>query len=80
MKKKRVSYSRTRPTDPETGKPLYRDVRPFEYRWKDGPSRVVMMPGWYPIAGDGGIFTSEDLNILEADQKIAREEYERSQN
>lgn len=76
MKKKRVSYSRTRPLDPETGRPLYRDVRPFEYRWKGGPPMVVMMPGWYPMDGtDGGYFTSDDLKVLEAFQKAHPDEH-----
>ena len=47
---------------PETGEILHRDVRKIEYTYK-GESIIVDMPGWYPVEGDEGIFTQEDMKI-----------------
>ncbi len=49
---------------PETGEILRRDVRPVEFTYK-GESITVNMPGWYPVEGDEGIFTYEDLQVSE---------------
>lgn len=56
---------------PETGKILYRDIRPIEFRY-NGEKITVDMPGWYPEDSDDGIFTSEDLKISDAALKILK--------
>jgi HTH-type transcriptional regulator/antitoxin MqsA len=47
--------------DPETGKPMYRGIRPAVRR--DG--RTVMLPGWYADGDDNGIHTGRDLRVME---------------
>ena len=47
---------------PETGEVLYRDVRPIEYTYK-GESIIVDQPGWYPVEGDDGILSQEDMKV-----------------
>ena len=34
------------PLSPVTGKPMIRDVRPMELKYK-GQSVIIQMPGWY---------------------------------
>ena len=47
---------------PETGEILYRDIRPFEFKFR-GEKITIDMPGWYPAKGDDGIFTQDDMKI-----------------
>lgn len=49
-------------TDPETGAPLHRDVRPLTLTYK-GASITVHMPGWYGSGPDEGVFDPEDMKI-----------------
>lgn len=52
----------TNPTDPETGAPLHRDVRPLTLTYK-GESITVDMPGWYGDDPDAGVFDAEDMKV-----------------
>lgn len=52
----------TSAVDPETGAPLYRDVRPFTLTHK-GESITIAMPGWYGEAPDSGLFDPEDMKV-----------------
>ena len=47
---------------PETGEILRRDVRPVEYEYK-GEKIIVDMPGWYPLQGNEGICSMEDMKV-----------------
>lgn len=49
-------------TDPETGAPLHRDVRPLTLSYK-GASITVDMPGWYGTGPDEGVFEPEDMKV-----------------
>ena len=56
---------------PETGEILYRDVRPIEYTYK-GESIIVDQPGWYPIEGDDGILTQDDMDVADEALRIMK--------
>lgn len=49
-------------TDPETGAPLHRDVRPLTLSYK-GARITVDMPGWYGTGPDEGVFEPEDMKV-----------------
>jgi HTH-type transcriptional regulator / antitoxin MqsA len=50
------------PTDPETGAPLHRDVRPLTLTYK-GESITVDMPGWYGDDPNAGVFDAQDMKV-----------------
>jgi HTH-type transcriptional regulator/antitoxin MqsA len=50
---------------PETGEPLFRDVRPFTVEYRD-KSITVQLPGWYPDGEGDGIHVGEDLAVVDA--------------
>ncbi len=50
------------PTDPETGAPLRRGVRPLTLVYK-GESITVDMPGWYGDGPDEGVFDPADMKV-----------------
>jgi HTH-type transcriptional regulator/antitoxin MqsA len=52
----------TNPTDPETGAPLHREVRPLTLTYK-GESATVDMPGWYGDDPDAGVFDADDMKV-----------------
>jgi HTH-type transcriptional regulator/antitoxin MqsA len=52
----------TNPVDPETGAPLYRDVRPLTLTYK-GESITFDMPGWYGDQPDEGVFDADDMKV-----------------
>jgi HTH-type transcriptional regulator/antitoxin MqsA len=52
----------TNPVDPNTGVPLYRDVRPLTLTYK-GESITVDMPGWYGDQPDEGVHTADDMKV-----------------
>ena len=56
---------------PETGDVLHRDVRPIEYTYK-GESIIVDQPGWYPVDGDDGILTQEDMDVADEALRIMK--------
>ncbi len=60
---------------PETGEILYRDVRPIEFSYK-GEKIFVDMPGWYPLEGDEGIFTHEDMKVSDQALRILKSRHE----
>ena len=43
-----------------TGKPMVRDTRPMELKYK-GKSVAVQMPGWYCLDSGESIHTGEDM-------------------
>ncbi len=56
---------------PETGEVLHRDIRPIEYTYK-GESIIVDQPGWYPVEGDDGILTQEDMDVADEALRIMK--------
>ena len=52
----------TNPTCPETGQPMFRDVRPMTITYK-GHEATFDMPGWYCDASEESIHTSDDMKI-----------------
>ena len=60
---------------PETGEILRRDVRAIEFSYK-GERITVDMPGWYPIEGDDGIFTHEDMKISDQALRMLKSRHE----
>ena len=56
---------------PETGEILRRDIRPIEFSYK-GEKIFVDMPGWYPVEGDEGIFTREDMFVSDQALRILK--------
>ena len=60
---------------PETGEILHRDVRPIEFTYR-GEKIFVDMPGWYPVEGDEGIFTHEDMEVSDQALRILKSRYE----
>ena len=63
---------------PETGKKLYRDVRPVEYTYKE--QRIVVdQPGWFPLDknDDDGILSQEDMAATDYALEIMKERHER---
>lgn len=52
----------TNPLCPETGAPMYRDVRPLALTFK-GKSITFDMPGWYCDQSDESIHTGEDMKV-----------------
>lgn len=50
----------TNPTCPETGQPMFRDVRPMTISYK-GYTATFDMPGWYCDASDESIHSGEDM-------------------
>ena len=56
---------------PETGEILHRDVRPIEYTYK-GESIIVDQPGWYPMEGDDGILTQDDMDVADEALRIMK--------
>src|SRR5262245_46351558 len=63
------------PLSPVTGKPMTRDVRPMDLRYK-GQSVTIQMPGWYCADSGESIHTGEDMRVSDAalkDLKIKAE-------
>jgi HTH-type transcriptional regulator/antitoxin MqsA len=52
----------TDPTCPETGQPMFRDVRPMTISYQ-GRQATFEMPGWYCEASDERIHSGEDLKV-----------------
>ena len=52
----------TNPTCPETGQPMFRDVRPMTITYK-GHESTFDMPGWYCDASDESIHTGDDMKV-----------------
>jgi HTH-type transcriptional regulator / antitoxin MqsA len=52
----------TGPICPETGQPMFRDVRPMTISYQ-GRHATFEMPGWYCKASDESIHNSEDLKV-----------------
>ncbi len=52
----------TNPSCPQTGEPMFRDVRPMTISWK-GRQHVFDMPGWYCTLSDESIHTGDDMKI-----------------
>ena len=50
------------PTCPETGQPMFRDVRPMTITYK-GRQATFDMPGWYCDASNESIHTGEDMKV-----------------
>ena len=53
------------PLSPVTGKPMVRDTRPMELKYK-GESVTVPMPGWYCLDSSESIHTGEDMEVSDA--------------
>ena len=64
---------------PETGAVLHRDVRPIEYTYK-GESIIVDQPGWYPVDGDEGILTQEDMDVADEALRIMKARHQQKSN
>lgn len=63
---------------PETGKILYRDVRPVEYTYKE--QRIVVdQPGWFPLDknDDNGILSQEDVRVTDYVLDTMKERHKR---
>lgn len=63
---------------PETGKILYRDIRPIEYRYKE--QRItVNQPGWYPPDkdDDDGVFSQDDMDVSDIALAIMKERHQK---
>ena len=52
----------TNPICPQTGEPMFRDVRSMTISWK-GRHHVFDMPGWYCALSDESIHTGEDMKV-----------------
>ena len=52
----------TNPTCPETGQPMFRDVRPMTITYK-GRQVAFDMPGWYCDASAESIHAGEDVKV-----------------
>jgi HTH-type transcriptional regulator / antitoxin MqsA len=52
----------TNPACPETGQPMFRDVRPMTITYK-GYESTFDMPGWYCDASDESIHSGDDMKI-----------------
>ena len=50
------------PVCPETGKPMYRGVRPMTLTYK-GETITFDMPGWYCDQSEESIHTGEDMKV-----------------
>src|SRR4051794_2267418 len=50
------------PFCPETGRPMFRDVRPMTLSFR-GESITINMPGWYCDGSGESIHTGEDLKV-----------------
>lgn len=53
------------PFSPVTGRPMVRDTRPMELKYK-GESVTVQMPGWYCLDSSESIHTGEDMKVSDA--------------
>ncbi len=49
-------------TNPGTGAPSHRGVRPLTLTYK-GESITIDMPGWYGEEPDAGLFDPEDMKV-----------------
>ena len=62
---------------PETGKILYRDVRPAEYTYKE-QKIIVDQPAWYSADSDeDAILCREDMKVASKALAIMKERHER---
>jgi HTH-type transcriptional regulator/antitoxin MqsA len=52
----------TDPTCPETGQPMFRDIRPMTIKFK-GQTATFDMPGWYCDASNESIHTGDDMKL-----------------
>ena len=52
----------TNPVCPETGAPMYREVRPMTLAYK-GKNVTFDMPGWYCDQSEESIHTGEDMKV-----------------
>jgi len=52
----------TSPTCPQTGQPMFRDVRPMTIAYK-GHEATLDMPGWYCDVSDESFHTGEDMKM-----------------
>ncbi|MGH6739571.1 MAG: type II toxin-antitoxin system MqsA family antitoxin [Bradyrhizobium sp.] len=59
------------PRSPVTGKPMVRDTRPMELKYK-GQSVTVQMPGWYCAASGESIHAGEDIKTSDAALKMLK--------
>jgi HTH-type transcriptional regulator/antitoxin MqsA len=60
---------------PETGKLLYRDIRPVVVTYKDR-SVTVQLPGYYPKSGGESVHVGGDMVITDAALRRLKEEIE----
>jgi HTH-type transcriptional regulator / antitoxin MqsA len=56
----------------ETGRPLRRDVRPFEVSYK-GQSLTVDLPGYYSDFGEDGVHIGDDMIAVDEALRILKE-------
>ena len=63
---------------PETGKILYRDVRPIEYTYKE-QKITVDQPGWFPADknDDDGILSQEDAKAASYALAVMKERHQK---
>lgn len=55
----------TAPISPVTGKPMVRDTRSMELKYK-GQAEMIQMPGWYCQDSGESIHTGEDMKVSDA--------------
>jgi len=60
---------------PETGEALHRDTRPFTVTYK-GRSKLVQLPGYYPLSGNKGVHVGSDMAVTDAALRELKEEVE----
>jgi HTH-type transcriptional regulator/antitoxin MqsA len=64
------------PVSPVTGKPMVRDTRPMDIKYK-GQSGTVPMPGWYCRDSDESVHTGDDMKVSDAALKTLKIKVER---
>jgi HTH-type transcriptional regulator / antitoxin MqsA len=57
---------------PETGEPLFRDIRPFEITYK-GHSIMVDLPGYYPVGDGESVHVGDDMAVTDQALRILKE-------
>ena len=57
---------------PETGEPLFRDIRPIEITYK-GHSITVDLPGYYPVGEGEAVHVGKDMEVTDAALRILKE-------
>jgi HTH-type transcriptional regulator / antitoxin MqsA len=57
---------------PETGEPLFRDIRPIEITYK-GLSMTVDLPGYYPAGEGEAVHVGDDMAVVDSALRILKE-------